>query len=509
LEAFYYSHSYMIASASRGTKFAVGLWGPWVHQDSMYCAGCDFTMDYNYQAVYWGLYATNRLAQTQSQPAAILAYSPNARARAAHFNCSGLHYAGDMGPLGFVGLKGDGDMAIHSNGLLTALNFIQQWEYGRDRQFLRSVAFPFARDVLAFYLCWMTRTTTTGGAVTWTNTKDQGHECLTPLPQTEEARERLCYQNNSVLANGLLRRVASALPAMARADGQHVDPVWLEVTRTLVSPPTALTTASGRRVWVLAGTYAGEAADWGEPPPPPGWCTVNDAQNCGTRTCPPCEALPPGAQNIPAWQIWPAEAVNLASDADTLSIAVATLATMASWEQGNSFCGVFSQAARVGLPLAQWLPQLRGALQAHSMGNGVVNMNAGGAEVVGVTQALADVMLQSVTPPDGIGISWAVLFPIVKDLTTMRFAKLRAKGAFVVSAGWDAAAQSLTGGAAEVLSEVGERFRLWLPWRRLNTSSVHVTDDATGANVSLTFDARGRLSFDTKAGGGYRIILSS
>jgi hypothetical protein len=45
LEAYYYSQSYMIGSASRSTNFAVGLWGPWVHQDSMYCAGCDFTMD--------------------------------------------------------------------------------------------------------------------------------------------------------------------------------------------------------------------------------------------------------------------------------------------------------------------------------------------------------------------------------------------------------------------------------------------------------------------------------
>ena len=181
LEAFYYQQSYMIGSASRGTKMAVGLWGPWAHQDSMYCAGCDFTMDYNYQAVYWGLYATNRLAQTMSQPAAILAFEPKARARAAHFNCSGLHYPGDMGPFGYLGLKGQGDMAIQSNGLLTALNFIQQWEYGHDLQFLRSVAFPFARDSLAFYICWMTRSNNSG-VVSWANTMDQSHECSTPLP---------------------------------------------------------------------------------------------------------------------------------------------------------------------------------------------------------------------------------------------------------------------------------------------------------------------------------------
>ena len=118
-------------------------------------------------------------------------------------------------------------MAIHSNGLLTALNFIQQWEYSRDLQFLERVAFPFSRDALAFYQCWMTRVVvgdvedpedrrTAGGrkrsgvpppaprtaAVRWQNTMDQSHECSTPLPQTEENRRRLCYQNNSVLVGG-------------------------------------------------------------------------------------------------------------------------------------------------------------------------------------------------------------------------------------------------------------------------------------------------------------------
>ena len=513
LEAFYYSQSYLIGSASRGTSMAVGLWGPWVHQDSMYCAGCDFTMDYNYQAVYSSLYATNRLAQTQSQPAAIVAYEPKARERAAHFNCSGLHFPGDMGPLGFVGLKGEGDMAIHSNGLLTAVNFIQQWEYGRDLQFLRSTALPFARDALEFYLCWMTRTNNSG-VVRWTNTKDQGHECSTPLPQTEEKRQQLCYQNNSVLANGLIRRVASALPSMARAAAESVDTQWLEVLRTLVAPPTALA-KDHQRVFVLAGEYEQELGGDNSPPPPPpppppGWCTQNDLQNCGTRGCPPCAALPPGAQNIPAWQIWPAEAVNLASDSQTLSVSRATLSTLASWDDGNSFCWIYSQAARVGMALSQWLPQLRGNLASKTMSNGIVASFGAEAfaEVVGVTQALADIMLQSVTPTDGSGISWAVLFPITVNLSTMRFFQLRAKSAFVVSAGWDADKQSLSG-PAEVLSEAGERFRLWLPWRPLNASAVCVTDNATGGDVApLSFDARGRMSFDTTPGMSYSVTLT-
>ena len=201
--------------------------------------------------------------------------------------------------------------------------------------------------------------------------------------------------------------------------------------------------------------------------------------------------------------------MNLASDRQTLRISRATLSTMGSWDNGNSFCWVYSQAARVGMPLSQWLPQLRANLAAKSMGNGVVASFGAEAtaEVVGALQALADIMLQSVTPTDGSGISWAVLFPITANLSTMRFFQLRAKGAFVVSAGWDAEKQSLAG-PAEVLSEAGERFRLWLPWRALNASAVRVTDSATGGDVPLLFDARGRMSFDTKPRGSYSVTLA-
>jgi hypothetical protein len=49
LERYYYSTSYMIASASRRGSMAAGLWGPWVHSDRPGWQG-DFTIDYNHFA---------------------------------------------------------------------------------------------------------------------------------------------------------------------------------------------------------------------------------------------------------------------------------------------------------------------------------------------------------------------------------------------------------------------------------------------------------------------------
>lgn len=128
-------------------------------------------------------------------------------------------------------------MSLQSNGVLSALNMIAHSEYyPLDREFLASVAFPFSRDALRFYQCWMTRR----ADGSWVNTKDQSHEC-NPRggPVTEQSKEEQCYQNNSVVANGFIRRVAAALPVMAAKLGEPIDPQWAEIRDKMDPLPTA------------------------------------------------------------------------------------------------------------------------------------------------------------------------------------------------------------------------------------------------------------------------------
>ena len=66
-----------------------------------------------------------------------------------------------------------------------------------------------------------------------------------------------------------------------------------------------------------------------------------------------------------------------------LATSVDSLRNDQPWAQGNSFCSVFSQAARVGMPLAEWLPHLHTVLAKSTMANGVVYQNGGGVEVAG------------------------------------------------------------------------------------------------------------------------------
>jgi hypothetical protein len=296
---------------------------------------------------------------------------------------------------------------------------------------------------------------------------------------------------------------------MAEAAGAPTDPQWLEITKMLVPPPTAVNHTTGQTVFVLADAFTANVSEGvAEGNAEGGWCDQEHGLSCGTMTCPPCQPLQAGSQNIPTWLIWPAEAISLASDEATRRIAIDTLASEASWEQGNSFCSVFSQAARVGMPLDMWLPQLRATLTKNQMPNLVYAKNAMyGVEAIGATQAVADLMLQSVTLPDGSGISFALLFPITQKLTSCSFHRLRAKGGFVVSAGWDAGAQSLAGNRLSVVSEVGETFHLWLTWRHLNSSSLRITATASGNVVPAEFDDQGRAVFKTAPGLSYDLHL--
>lgn len=429
-------------------------------------------------------------------------------------------------------------MSLQSNGVLSALNMIAHSEYyPLDREFLASVAFPFSRDALRFYQCWMTRR----ADGSWVNTKDQSHEC-NPRggPVTEQSKEEQCYQNNSVVANGFIRRVAAALPVMAAKLGEPIDPQWAEIRDKMDPLPTAtLDTDSGEgegeadgdgsssSVFTMAGKYTGVKC--GAP------VAKLSSGNCGTRSksCVACGPQSKNAMDVATWHIFPGEATNLASPAGLLATSIASLRNDQPWLQGNSFCSVFSQAARVGMPVGEWLPALQGIIAKQSMANGIVSQNGGGVEVAGALQAIADMMLQSVTPllrsggPSSSAVAgnagntsasdFFALFPIAGlNHTDMSFHRLRAKGGFVVSARYSKATQQLDG-VVTVHAEAGGACRIQLPPAG-HYATVTVTEQATGKAVPVIRSSHGSSSsssrtvaveFSTHAGRDYVLTAAA
>ena len=77
--------------------------------------------------------------------------------------------------------------------------------------------------------------------------------------------------------------------------------------------------------------------------------------------CVDCDAQ--RTNTIEVSSVFPTEVINVASPPNLIQTTINTLENDVSWLQGNSFCMVFSQAARVGMPLNSWLPSLHEAMR--------------------------------------------------------------------------------------------------------------------------------------------------
>lgn len=114
IENYWYGAQYILGCSSRDGKVAPGLWGPWVTTDSAGWHG-DYTLNYNFQAPFYGAYSSNRIQVALSQYKPILDYVPQGRINAKTFNCSGLHYPVHIAPWGFSASLGPmGDLRQHS-----------------------------------------------------------------------------------------------------------------------------------------------------------------------------------------------------------------------------------------------------------------------------------------------------------------------------------------------------------------------------------------------------------
>ena len=137
----------------------------------------------------------------------------------------------------------------------------------------------------------------------------------------------------------------------------------------------------------------------------------------------------------------------------------------------------------------------------------------GTLEDASVAQAVNDVLLTS----HGYGLRLFPIWSALRPTQSASFRTLRAKGAFLVSAQYDGAAQLVTG--VKVLSEAGLPCRLLSPWPKNATISVSTVTDASAA-ASASADAAvvapflgkagatGWFEFATKPGVEYSVIVA-
>jgi hypothetical protein len=102
VEKYYYTSQYFFACVTRPGKFAPGLWGPFITQDSMAWGG-DYHLNYNYQAPYWAAYSSNYIDLTDNFDQPLLDYMEKGKVHAKTLlGINGIYYPVGIGPRGLV-----------------------------------------------------------------------------------------------------------------------------------------------------------------------------------------------------------------------------------------------------------------------------------------------------------------------------------------------------------------------------------------------------------------------
>jgi alpha-L-fucosidase 2 len=211
----------------------------------------------------------------------------------------------------------------------------------------------------------------------------------------------------------------------------------------------------------------------------------------------------------------PAQVVSLSSDAATVATAwntVSQVNAVAAWHPVNGLCMAWPPATRVAgaARAAQVLDSFEDALSATMNNNFFPDLNGGGIEQFGATEAVNSALLQS---QEG----FIRLFPMWPVAENASFTTLRARGAFLVSAAFAGGAT-----AAPVLVRADDSFAAapparncslldpWAapgappPWRPL------VVRDASGALVAVAADPAWALKlpvwlFAARSGENYTV----
>jgi len=316
-----------------------------------------------------------------------------------------------------------------------------------------------------------------------------------------------CPLPNVGYVNSFIRRVAAALPSMARALGVAIDPQWQDIALHQVPLPTARINGTDLQVFTTCDTN--------ETVPNTQRTTTNDEQlHSGTSSMPSLAWCRSKALN--PWTVHPGEGVHLGDDQITQKIARRSYENISEVVGLNNLCSSFNGAVRIGVPAAEVLAGFRRSSrpcggkteQTCKLPNGLYYQN-GGVEIAGASEFVNSMLMQSVTAHDGSGEVTTMVFPNWVLTEDAAFFQLRARGAFLISANFSSMAKQVVS-PITVLSEAGQLCRLRNPWPGKPQNQVEVRDLSTGNNVEVAWRvtpaAHGDvMSFETRRGATYAV----
>ncbi len=400
LERYYYGSLYLMASCSRNPKFPPSLFGNWTTADGPSWQA-DYHLNYNHQAPWWGVFSSNHPELAEPYDAPILDYLPTARTNAQELlKVRGVYYDVGVGPRGLEtsfmpdghGIPGEGRrmfLGQKSNAAFAAVNMFLRFYHTYDRAYAERV-YPFLAETATFWENYLVL--------------EKGRYVIRN-DASGEVGDGGSDRNNS-LSLGLVRMLFQGMLDVSTELGVDADrhARWRDILKRLSDFPTVEVEGVRR----IRGAEAGPAAS-----------RIGPSRN-NTRL---------------EWMgmVWPTGVLGLGSDPAMLRMLQDDARGWAESEwigHFNGFSITFPGAARVGYDPADLLVKLRRQLTEFGLPNLMVFGGGGGIEnCSGVPATINEMLLQS---HDGV----LRLFPVWPRDRNARFAQLRARGAFLVSAEW-------------------------------------------------------------------------
>jgi alpha-L-fucosidase 2 len=465
LERWWYHNQYWLACCLRAGKIAPGLFGNWTSGKIGTAWHGDYHMNYNTQQVFWGVFSSNH--PDQHLPYIELVENlldMSQRYARDKFKLPGAYFPHSAYPVPSNSVPYPappwGYEICETPWVVQSLWW--HYLYTGDKAILRRV-YPLLKAAAQFIAAYVKR-------------EDDGKYHVFPTVSPENWGCTVDFRLNRdcimdlALIDFLLEAVVKGSEVL-RVDAPERSR-WEEIRTNLAAYPRAR--AFGAAVWLDV------------PNAPTGWI-----------------------YNIPVTlaPVFPGERVGLHSNAEELAVARHTAKTI-RLEGGNDIVFQPLIRARLGVLDLKWFKQ---EIRYCQLPNGIVNdrvRQTGGrykdstdfdfmmrmgvwTENLSLPVVINECLLQSYS-----GV--IRLFPNTQNLGPARFHKLRAAGAFLVSAAWDGHRVE----AIEILSERGNHARVAYPW---GTSKVTVLRPGDRQAVPVRY-ASDAFEFPTEPDRRYHIV---
>ncbi|MBP1964951.1 discoidin domain-containing protein [Paenibacillus aceris] len=476
VQKYYYGAQYLLGSTAKSGKVAPGLYGVWHTTDNPSWSS-DYHLNYNFIATFFGANSSNRSDLSLPAGEAILSYVPEGMRRAAdpnqlksinsiYFNsrpelqngiADAVLYPVGIGPWGTV--TDDHYLSEALNAAFSSYPLIQYYHYTQDKTYLETYVYDYLKKCVNFYDAWLDKT---GDSYTLYAGYNEGSWAKNPAVELAALKS-------------VLSELITASVTLDRDAGLRTH--WQDIFDHLAPQPTSVW--NSKQVYSLAEKEwkSGQWVDLANPVP-------------GDGNIIPLDIVVPGGQ------------LGYYSSASAQQIARNTIDVFGTnaWSQINNFPRIFNDAVRSRYPAGSVLQYMTNTIRAQIQPNLRISDNTHGVEKIGATEAINSMLLMS---DQGV----MKVFPNWVSGKNATFARLRAPGAFVVSAAYDGASNVVQ--RVTIKSEAGKSLTVASPWA-LGTDVF----DSSGRKIETTigtapnWESEATVTFDTVAGETYTLAQS-